>query len=70
MKNAKMIPLLFGDDVFGTHEYGWLPRSTDPDDGFASDDEDWRYKKHLDNLGVKASIRWGAIWLTQPVGED
>lgn len=48
--NKTRVPLLFSDETFGTHEWGFIPRLQDPDD------EDLAYTRHLRRLGVDGRV--------------
>jgi len=56
-RTMKIIPLLFSDLSYGTHEYGFLVRKQGQD----SDDEDSRYQRHLKNQGVEARVWDGKV---------
>jgi hypothetical protein len=56
-ETMKIIPLLFSDLSYGTHEYGFLVRKPAQD----SDDEDAHYQRHLKNQGVEARVWDGKV---------
>jgi len=50
--NKTRVPLLFSDETFGTHEWGFIPRLPGAD----PDDEDRAYGRHLRGLGLDARV--------------
>lgn len=57
---TKKIEMTFSDESYGTEEYGYLPRRKDRD----ADKENVAYQRYLLNVGIRAAVCDGYVWLT------
>jgi len=53
------IEMIFSDESYGVPEYGLLPRHPSRDE----DEEDIAYRRHLKNLGLRAGVSDGFVYL-------